>query len=397
MTIENKTKLSIILSALKPSEYRKFWKSWKNYGRYNADFIRNIQGTLDLFDLFVLLQYGEIDGATFKPYASKAIDYLQEHWDEFEEDFESNKAKLIEYVEGLLKESSEETSKIDLDNLYKDLFGGKFRIILPIKESINFVEFDEAAGRKFAYEFEGFAALLFLFLGKEDEYEAIEKHRETYRIVKGSAPNYLSSGMYQFYSDRRRKVSIGKIFQQIKDLGIYADLDIMDKYAFDDIVKQFDSRNIIKHTNDLIVVLSRHPYDIAGMSTNRGWTSCMNLHTDGMSSFVMSSLLTGALIAYLCRNSDSNIEHPLGRLLIKPAYREEDGKINLIKPNFILRCSKTYGTFPNIVITKVQHWLDTNWNRFIDTEDSAYRYDSENFYIEDFADKDIKGSSNKRR
>ena len=88
MTIENKTKLSIILSALKPSEYRKFWKSWKNYGRYNADFIQNIQGTLDLFDLFVLLQYGEIDGATFKPYASKAIDYLQEHWDEFEEDFE---------------------------------------------------------------------------------------------------------------------------------------------------------------------------------------------------------------------------------------------------------------------------------------------------------------------
>ncbi|AVH85060.1 hypothetical protein RsoM2USA_132 [Ralstonia phage RsoM2USA] len=100
------------------------------------------------------------------------------------------------------------------------------------------------------------------------------------------------------------------------------------------------------------IVISRHPYDIAGMSTNRGWTSCMNLM--GINGhYVMSDVEGGTIIAYLVRGNDLNIKNPTGRILIKPFF-------NVDKPDeFILqRESQVYGTNVNGFTQKVDEWLN---------------------------------------
>jgi hypothetical protein len=83
--------------------------------------------------------------------------------------------------------------------------------------------------------------------------------------------------------------------------------------------------NILKNIDDLQVVISRHPYDIIGMSTDRGWTTCHDLddkryggaHLHGL----MDDLHRGTLVAYIIRKGDRNIKNPLSRCLI---FRRDD-------------------------------------------------------------------------
>lgn len=78
------------------------------------------------------------------------------------------------------------------------------------------------------------------------------------------------------------------------------------------------SRNI-KNANDLMICISRHPYDIIGMSTNRGWSSCMNHHGGtGMLHNVQADIKQGTIIAYLIYKNDTNIKNPVARINIKP-------------------------------------------------------------------------------
>lgn len=86
-----------------------------------------------------------------------------------------------------------------------------------------------------------------------------------------------------------------------------------------DLVNEFNvdkSREGTKST--YMVVISRHPYDIAGMSTDRGWTSCMNLHSGINKHYVPLDVAAGSVVAYVTRTDDINLKNPSGRLLIKP-------------------------------------------------------------------------------
>lgn len=92
------------------------------------------------------------------------------------------------------------------------------------------------------------------------------------------------------------------------------------------------------------VVISRHPYDIAGMSTDRNWTSCMDLgpkieykgrkEENGLhSDYVKEDIASGSLIAYLVSDKDRTpggdlaIRRPIGRILMKPFVSEDGTKI----------------------------------------------------------------------
>lgn len=86
-----------------------------------------------------------------------------------------------------------------------------------------------------------------------------------------------------------------------------------------DLVNEFNvdkSREGTKST--YMVVISRHPYDIAGMSTDRGWTSCMNLNTGINKHYVPLDIKAGSVVAYVTRSDDFDLKNPSGRLLIKP-------------------------------------------------------------------------------
>ena len=70
----------------------------------------------------------------------------------------------------------------------------------------------------------------------------------------------------------------------------------------------------------LLCVISRHPYDILGISFDRGWSSCTNLADGGSASELRSSVKFGLLAAYLVKDDDKNINKPIARILIRPYF-----------------------------------------------------------------------------
>jgi len=105
--------------------------------------------------------------------------------------------------------------------------------------------------------------------------------------------------------------------------------------------------------DELLVVISRHPYDIAGMSFDRGWTSCMNLEKGGNKKYVPSIIKAGVLVAYLVKNDDKNINAPIARVLLKPYRKAGDT---------ILVPSLEYGGAPNSfrqVVDKFCSWANS--------------------------------------
>jgi hypothetical protein len=84
-------------------------------------------------------------------------------------------------------------------------------------------------------------------------------------------------------------------------------------------------------------VFSRDHTDIAGIITDRGWVSCMDLD-DGPTvnnKYIPADIKNGAIIAYLIRENDKNIDNPLARILIKPYY---------YKNHMVLFPDNVYGT-----------------------------------------------------
>jgi hypothetical protein len=180
-----------------------------------------------------------------------------------------------------------------------------------------------------------------------------------------------------------RTVRIGQILQRLKN---------------DELSKLFTSdekRKAIVSTEyeDLMVVISRHPYDIAGSDTDRDWTNCMTIGTDksnrlttlmdkleiaknekdkgeinklkskindykqdGMNvKYLIHEVKEGSLISYLIKSSDKNIESPLAVLNIKPYKNEKD---------IILSSSRNiYGVNRSEFKNKVDDILDKYFNK----------------------------------
>lgn len=102
------------------------------------------------------------------------------------------------------------------------------------------------------------------------------------------------------------------------------------------------------------VVISCHPYDIIGMSFDRGWTSCMNISDNedeagSNQEFVLEDVKEGTLVAYLIKETDRNINAPTARIAIKP-YRQ--------KSHSVLAPGGVYGSAPPSFADIVQKFCD---------------------------------------
>ncbi|AXG66905.1 hypothetical protein HOU08_gp179 [Dickeya phage vB_DsoM_JA29] len=117
------------------------------------------------------------------------------------------------------------------------------------------------------------------------------------------------------------------------------------------------------------ICLSMHPYDVAGMSTGRGWTSCMNLDDGINKQFVRDDIKQHTLIAYLVDTTDRDIKRPLSRVLIKRFYSEQS------KDKFIYHVERVYPA-PNMpFIESVQTFVDQKINKeLLGGESLEYRY-----------------------
>lgn len=104
-----------------------------------------------------------------------------------------------------------------------------------------------------------------------------------------------------------REIKIGKLLTKLGEerlLKTYVD----------------SKQNTLRNTDNLQVVISRHPYDIIGMSSNRGWTTCHDINDnryDGKHLYgLRNDLKNGILVAYLIKKSDRNINNPISRCTI---------------------------------------------------------------------------------
>ncbi len=69
---------------------------------------------------------------------------------------------------------------------------------------------------------------------------------------------------------------------------------------------------------NLQVVISRHPHDVAGMSTDRNWTSCMDLNHGSNAHYVKHDVAHGTHVAYLTQKGDHDAKNPIARISMKP-------------------------------------------------------------------------------
>lgn len=167
--------------------------------------------------------------------------------------------------------------------------------------------------------------------------------------------NY-ETGLAYHESDPKRKLKIPAVLQKIgiadKETGMHRSkkgdlLTYSQAYAADPV------RAAAK--KDKQIVITRNKYDVAGMSTGRGWTSCMNLEQGSNRRYVKNDIEQGTLTAYLCTKEDNGISHPIGRVNLK-RFEHLSTKHAIYKPE-----DSTYGTIPTNFHKKVSEWSDQHY------------------------------------
>jgi len=125
-----------------------------------------------------------------------------------------------------------------------------------------------------------------------------------------------------------RETKIGKVLTKLNKQ------DLLNKFNTDK--KRESSKNV-----DSYLVFSKHPYDVAGSSTDRGWSSCMNIFSGSNKKYIQHDIKEGTIVCYLISSNDLNINKPIARLLIKPFINVIDKDDVLYVPE-----NKIYGTAP---------------------------------------------------
>lgn len=130
---------------------------------------------------------------------------------------------------------------------------------------------------------------------------------------------------------------------------------------YDDLINTFTNSLFRTHqsaqkNSEFYVVISQNPHDVAQMSTDRQWTSCMDLGGGGREpgahhSDIFCEVRRGGLVAYLIRANDMNIENPLARIHIR-RFDSRDGRSVAVPEESV------YGNEIKGFQQAVKSWLD---------------------------------------
>jgi HEAT repeat protein len=144
----------------------------------------------------------------------------------------------------------------------------------------------------------------------------------------------------------KREFKIGKV---LNSTG--ANKDLMHKFTND------PTRQGSKQASSgLHVVISRHPHCVAGMSTNQGWTSCMNM-TDGSNKhYLKKDIEHGTHVAYLAHKNDPEAKKPLARIALKPFEPENKKEKTILRPE-----DRQYGTSDSAFSHTVSNWSEKHF------------------------------------
>ena len=149
-----------------------------------------------------------------------------------------------------------------------------------------------------------------------------------------------------YCSDGRNTFKIGKILNKLwkNDLqelqrkfendeiyNLEREIESSNQY-YQNIINAFQnsSYRVGKQVSGFSVVISQDPHDVAKMSTDRDWTSCMELGTGQHYHDVFCEVQEGGLVAYLINSNDTEITKPLARIRIR-RFASDDGR-NILAP-----------------------------------------------------------------
>lgn len=156
-----------------------------------------------------------------------------------------------------------------------------------------------------------------------------------------------------YANDRHgRIVSIGKALNKTK--------------APDEIKAKFenDPNRQVKNVENLRVAITKDPYHVAGMSTDRGWTSCMHMDEGCNANYLAHDIRHGTHVAYLVHKDDTEIKNPISRIALKPF---SNGNHFILRPEHT-----TYGAENNHFEHTVNRWAETHFPVQHNKEDEPY-------------------------
>lgn len=92
-----------------------------------------------------------------------------------------------------------------------------------------------------------------------------------------------------------------------------------DQDKFNQLKKQFDERLSTSRKENVKckICITHHPYDVAAMSTDRNWTSCMELDKGLYKDTPLKQVQYGGMCAYLINENDLKVTEPYARIAIK--------------------------------------------------------------------------------
>lgn len=207
----------------------------------------------------------------------------------------------------------------------------------------------------------------------------------------------------------KREMRLGKALEKTG-----ASADLKDKFINDPGRK--NSSNV-----KLNIHISRHPHAIAGMSTNQGWTSCMQLGPKGQTEepepegrynedgdfepdrapghdnprsevgvnahYLENDVEMGTHVAYLTHPNDHEAKHPIARIALKPSNAiDENGDYD--PSHTVLRPEgRTYGTADHAFHKAVNDWSEKHFpmqdGKVYQKYQSVYNDDGHQYHAKD--------------
>lgn len=166
--------------------------------------------------------------------------------------------------------------------------------------------------------------------------------------------NYIAGTCNVAMKDQNGDVKV-RPNQKIGKLMGNSDPDLLKFFANDPIRL---GKNIMSaiNSNNLWIVFSNHNYDIAGMSTNRDWTSCMNIIDGDNKDYVEEDIKYGTIVAYIIDKKDTNINHPYGRVLVKPYKLQRSGYFGFVAAPIVYAPEATVYS-PYIGLRPIRTWM----------------------------------------
>jgi len=210
--------------------------------------------------------------------------------------------------------------------------------------------------------------------------------------IKGFAYKVLGPDGFHKKIDKKNPVKIGKLLQKFEEDG---EIEITDRVNGQKTTKKVIGKPLlhefkndpIRATNgEFLIVISRHPYDIAGASTDRSWTSCMDLGlprinypktraNEGINrKYISKDIDEGTLVAYVVTKNEMYIgangepkvklEKPLSRMLMKP-HNSDVGSVYAV--------GKLYGSKYPEFYQKVKEWTSKKLNNKLTGNEKIYK------------------------